>query len=91
MKPTPLQVLAAQIRAAREAYEKANRKRCGGGWEVPSNKENYDHLAGIFGLTPVEVSYFFTYSRICHHTWKSGACHLCPVPAITLKGFEPKP
>lgn len=79
-EPTEAQILGARVRAARDSYELEHRKPYGGGWEIPPNKEVYAHLSRMFGLTPVEVSYFMTYSRSCTHEWAEGACYLCPTP-----------
>lgn len=83
-KPSSLQILSAKVRAAREKYEKKHRVPYEGGYIVPSNMECYRHLSAIFGMTPVEISYFFTYSRTaeCTHSWSAGACIHCPVPLI---------
>ena len=80
--PTAGQILAAQVRAAREAYDRKHRKPVTGGWEMPSREQVYKHLSKKFNLTSWELSFFFTYSRSCTHEWNEGACHLCPVPSI---------
>ena len=79
-KPSERQVLAAKIRACEEEYERKHRKPSGGGYEVPSNKDRYKYLSKKFGMSPVDVSYYFTYSRTCSHKWSEGACFECPVP-----------
>lgn len=76
--PTARQVLGAQIRAEQERWEKKHRVPCKGGYEIPPRAERYAHLAKTFNMTPVEVSYFLTWSRSCTHTWESGACDDCP-------------
>jgi hypothetical protein len=78
-KPSEAQVLAAAIRLERQRYEEKHRIPCSGGWLVPSNKEVYKHLSEVFGLEPNKLSFYFTYSRTCTHSWET-ACHLCPVP-----------
>jgi hypothetical protein len=78
--PTEGQILAARIRAEEEAYVMARRKPYAGGWIVPRREEVYSHLSEMFGMTRHEISYFFTYSRVCSHAWSNGACHKCPVP-----------
>jgi hypothetical protein len=83
-KPSKAQILAAAIRLERQVYEEKHRTPCGGGWLVPSTKEVYNHLSEVFGLSTYELSFYFTYSRTCTHSWKT-ACHLCPVPVIAVQ------
>lgn len=80
MTPSPLQVLGCQVRAAHEAYERKHRKPHGGGWEVPAREETYARLEAEFGLSRQVLSYFFTYTRTCIHSWAAGACPKCPEP-----------
>lgn len=80
-QPTTLQVLAAKIRAEKEAYVDLHKEPCEGGFYVPDRDQVYQHLAEKFGLSPLEISYFFTYARQCTHEWSEGSCPLCPVPA----------
>lgn len=84
-EPTQHQVLAAKIRSAREAYERKHRKKCAGGWLVPSSEQVYKHLSKKFNMPWQSFCYYFTYSRQCTHPWNEGACHLCPVPAIPFR------
>lgn len=78
MEPTERQVLGAKIRAAEEAFVLKHRKPCAGGFNVPSRKAVYGHLAKMFQMSSVEVSYFLSYSRSCTHKWSEGACVGCP-------------
>ncbi len=75
---TSRQILGAKIRAASEAWLKQQQKPYKGGYEIPTNQERYAYLSKVFGLSPVEISYFFTYSRNCTHEWSEGACPSCP-------------
>ena len=75
---TDRQILGAKIRAAAEAFIKKHQKPYMGGYEIPTNKEKYEHLSKLFGLSPLEISYFMTYSRVCTHEWSEGACPSCP-------------
>jgi len=78
--PTANQILGAEIRAAQEAWFKRNRRPYrGGGYTVPSRARELAFLGRKFGMTPVAVSYFLTYSRECTHPWSAGACDRCPV------------
>lgn len=76
--PTERQILGAKIRAANDAYVKARRKPCAGGYEVPSNQDRYRYLAKKFGMAPHEISHYFTFTRYCEHPWSKGACNDCP-------------
>lgn len=76
--PTAKQILGAQIRAAGEDFINKRKKPKSGGFSVPFNKDKYKHLAEMFGMSPVDVSYFFTFSRYCDHEWSEGACDKCP-------------
>jgi len=76
--PSNRQIFGAKIRAEEEKYYLKHRKLCDGGYLVPSHKEKLNHLAKKFVLTPVEISYFLTYSRKCTHSWSTGACDACP-------------
>lgn len=82
-KVTEEQVLAAKIRAERDSYELKHRKACEGGWTMPTRDVVYRHLSKMFGLSEYELSFYFTYSRRCSHTWAEGACPDCPVPNMT--------
>jgi len=78
---TPLQILGAEIRAAREAWELKHRKRGGkneGWWILPPSEKRYKYLSKKFGLTPYQLKFFFTYARSCTHEWSEGACPDCP-------------
>ncbi len=76
--PTEKQILGAKIRAAGDKFIKERKKPCVGGFIVPSNRDKNAFIANMFCMSPVEVSYFFTYSRYCDHPWASGACDRCP-------------
>lgn len=80
MTPTPRQILGALVRAEEERWTKKHRKpyQKGGGWLVPPRAERDAHLGKMFGLSPHEISQFFTYSRYCTHAWSDGACAQCP-------------
>lgn len=81
-EPNERQILGAKIRFEEERYVKEHRKPLAGGWEVPSQKEIYAHLATVFEMAPHEVSRYLTYTRYCSHDWSTGACSQCPDPGI---------
>lgn len=76
--PTNKQILGAEIRAAAEKFINDRKKPCCGGFTIPPNKDKYAFIANMFGMSAVDVSYFFTYSRYCEHPWAEGACDRCP-------------
>ena len=76
--PSARQILGAAIRAEAASYYSKHQKPYGGGFLVPSRGIVYKHLAKQFSLTPVEISYFMTWSRRCSHSWEVGACEACP-------------
>jgi hypothetical protein len=72
------QKLGALIRAEAEAFILARRKKCGGGYEVPSRDTVEKHLSARFNIPQHKVSFYQTYSRSCSHPWSAGACPKCP-------------
>ena len=78
MKVTEDQILGCKVRAEEERYVNARRKPLAGGFEVPPRSQVREHLSGVFGLSAVELSYYFTFTRTCRHPWSAGACPLCP-------------
>lgn len=76
--PTERQILGCKIRAALEEFHEARKKPEGGGFLLPSRKERDEYLSEMFGMPPVEIRYFLTYSCKCDHPWSDGACDDCP-------------
>jgi hypothetical protein len=72
------QILGCKIRAAEEKFYKKHRKRFEGGWIVPTSKKKLKFLSKKFNMSILDISYFLSYSRSCTHSWKKGACELCP-------------
>lgn len=76
--PNERQILGAKIRAEAECFYIKKRRPYQGGYLVPPKEDLYNHLAKIFKRTPLDISYYMTYSRSCTHPWSDGACPDCP-------------